>query len=228
LGVRDVLVSHHHEDHSGGSQRLQRAGLQVWAPPLALPYIQDGFPVQFYRRAVWGKPPRCQLQSLPPRWRDHQGREWVSLACPGHSPDMTCLWLPEKGWLFGADLYVARRVRYGRLEDRLAWEVSSLNQVLQLDWERFFCAHRGEVEQPRQSLIDKRDYFLELIDKVAQLFQRGYSQSQIQRQLLGREGMVRWLSGGHFCKSHLIWACLQVNADQFRLLSRGLTLQPES
>ena len=103
---------------------------------------------------------------------------------------------------------MASRVRYARKEDRLSLEIESLRRVLRLPFETLFCSHRGPVARGRQALQAKLDYLVGLRQQARDLFQQGRSPGQIQRQLLGREDHVGYLTGFHFCKSHLIRACL--------------------
>jgi len=207
--VENLLLTHHHEDHSGNARDLQQlTGCQLLAPALSLPLLRTGFPIQFYRRQVWGVPPRCQAQALPEVFEDPQGYRWQVIPTPGHADDMVCLFEASNAWLFSADLYVASRIRYGRKEDCIRQELESIRKVLDLPFEHLFCAHRGKVENGRQALQSKYDYLTDLRQRVIDLHHKGYSLRRIQRQLLGFEDHVSLLSGFHFCKSHLIRACL--------------------
>lgn len=209
--LETVLVTHHHEDHSGNGGRLQELyGARVLAPALSLPLLQSGFPIQFYRRQVWGVPPRWQAEALPDshEFQDGQGRNWQALPIPGHASDMVAYYLPQEGWLFSADLYVAAKVRYGKRDDRPDQEIDSLRRALQLPFEHLFCAHRGYVPNGRQALQAKLNYLTDLRGQCRELYRQGRSPREIQHKLLGREDHVSYLSGFHFCKSNLIRTCL--------------------
>lgn len=204
-----VLLTHHHEDHSGNAARLQaQYGARVLAPARSLPLLRSGFPIQFYRRQVWGVPPTLEAEALPAEFEDRHGVVWQTIPAPGHAEDMVCFFQPERGWLFSADLYVASRIKYGRPEDRLHQEIESLRRVLALPFGQLFCSHRGPVENGRQALSQKLDYLIGLREEAQSLRARGWSIAAIQRQLLGREDLVSYLSGFHFCKRNLIRACL--------------------
>jgi glyoxylase-like metal-dependent hydrolase (beta-lactamase superfamily II) len=211
--VENVLLTHHHEDHSGNAFPLQEKwGARVLAPALSLPLLRQGFPIQFYRRQVWGLPKPVIAEALECVWEDPGGYRWEVVPTPGHADDMVCLFERSQGWLFSADLYVATRVRYGRREDRLQLEIESLRRVLQLPFETLFCSHRGPVPNGRQALQGKLDYLVSLRQQACELQHQGHSLAQITRALLGREDHVSYLSGFHFCKSHLIRACLMAGA----------------
>lgn len=209
--VDTVLVTHHHEDHSGNAGYLrQEFGARILAPSLALNSLRYGFPMEFYRRVIWGVPPRVEpegLQDFVP-FEDASGNCWQVIPCPGHSPDMRCFLETREGWLFSADLYVASRVRYAPRGHRLDLELESLDRVLALSFTELFCAHRGHVAGGRQALRAKRDYLEELLARARDLRGRGYCLGEISRRLLGAEDYVSVLTGFHFCKANLLRACL--------------------
>lgn len=207
---RLLLLTHHHEDHSGNAHWLkERHGCRVLAPEIGRELLSQGFPIQFYRQAAWGVPPLLETEPLPPRLEDEGGCHWQTIPTPGHADDMVCLYEAERGWLFSADLYVAARVRYARPEDRITLEIASLRRVLELPFDRLFCAHRGPVENGHQALTKKLDYLVSLRQQVYELWSQGLSQSEIQQRLLGREDGMGHVSGFHFCKANMITACLQ-------------------
>ncbi|MBS2033937.1 MBL fold metallo-hydrolase [bacterium] len=210
--VETVLITHHHEDHSGNAGHLrQQFGARVLAPEEALAPLRDGFPIHFYRRVMWGVPPRVEAEGLKDfaRFEDASGNRWQAIPCPGHSPDMCSFLETREGWLFSADLYVASRVRYAPRGHRLDQEVESLDRVLALPFAELFCAHRGHVAGGRQALLAKRDYLAELLARAQDLRRRGYSVREISGRLLGAEDYVSLLTGFHFCKANLLRACLQ-------------------
>ena len=207
--METLLLTHHHEDHSGNAFAIQeRFGCAVWAPERSRQLLGEGFPIQFYRRAVWGVPPTVSTLALSTEFEDVDGHRWQVVETPGHADDMVCFYEPYQGWLFSADLYVASRIRYARPEDRLGLEIASLRKVLTLDFEQLFCSHRGAIQDGRRALARKLDYLVSLKEEVVGLHRTGMSVSAIQRRLLGREGVVAWLSGFHFCKRNLVIACL--------------------
>ena len=209
--VDTVLVTHHHEDHSGNAGYLkQQFGARILAPHSSLDCLSKGFPMQFYRRVIWGVPPRVEAEGVQDfaRFEDPSGNRWQVIPCPGHSPDMRCFLELREGWLFSADLYVASRVRYAPPGHRLDLEVESLERVLALPFTELFCAHRGHVAGGRQALRAKRDYLADLLGRARDLRGQGYTPAEITRRLLGAEDHVSLLTGFHFCKANLLRACL--------------------
>lgn len=203
--VTHVVLTHHHEDHGGNGARVQQqTGLPVLAPPGSAAFVENGFKVHLYRRIVWGRPLRFSPQPLAGSLLLNDREPVLPIDAPGHSPDMTCFLLPERGWLFSGDLYISSRPKFLRRDENPRQEIESLRRVLERDFDVVFCAHRGIVEHGRQALQDKLDFYLELQQRISELRQQGKSIRQITRELLGREEVLSWLTAFHFSKRNLI------------------------
>lgn len=208
--VGRVLVTHHHEDHSGNLAAIDRA----WSPELLSPAeglepLESGYPVQLYRRLIWGKPPRVRSAAVPERLELDGNLSLVRLPTPGHSPDSTCYLVPERGWLFTGDLYIAARLRYLRQDENVGQHMFSLRRALEEDFEVLLCSHRGVVERGREALQRKLDYLVSLCEQARALAQEGKRPSEITRRLLGAEDHMALLTRGHFRKRNLIESCLE-------------------
>ncbi len=208
--TRRVVVTHHHEDHAGNLARLARlAGVeQTLAPAASLAPLAEGFELQPYRRVIWGRPPRARPAALAAAVELEEGGALEAVPMPGHSPDMTCLLAASRGVLFGADLYVARRQRYLRADERFGGILASLRRARGLDFDTLLCSHRGVVEDAHRRLGEKLAYFEELQGRALELAGRGWPVGRITRRLLGREGPVALASGLHYSKRNLILGCL--------------------
>jgi glyoxylase-like metal-dependent hydrolase (beta-lactamase superfamily II) len=207
--VRQVVVTHHHEDHGGNLAPIQRCfASPIYSPRLALAALRTGFPLRPYQRLFWGRPERVRAQPLPPVVPLGDGRVLEAIAAPGHSADMTCFLEPQRGWLFAGDLYVAGRVRLLRQDEDLGAEIASLRRVLGCDFETMFCAHRGVVAAGKAALRRKLDFLESLCEQAIGLRRQGRSRREITSLLLGREGLMTLVTGFHFSKQNLIAACL--------------------
>ena len=207
--IERVLITHHHEDHSGNGARIGRElNRPVLAPPSGVDLLADGFALRMYQRIVWGSPDRFRPQAAPTEIELEGGGRLRAIHTPGHSADMTCYLEPDRGWLFTGDLYIAARVRFLRADEQLDPEIASLRLVSKLDFETVFCAHRGRVDDGRAAVLRKLDFLEELRGKVRRLHDEGRSVAEISRMLLGRETLISWFTGHHFSKRNLIQACL--------------------
>jgi len=208
--VRQVVVTHYHEDHGGNLAPIRRAfAAPVFAPSLGLAELASGFPQRPYQRLFWGRPERVEARELPLRVQLDGGGALEAIPAAGHSADMTCLLERERGWLFTGDLYIAARTRLLRQDEDLGAEIASLRRVLELDFDTVFCAHRGVLGAGKAALRRKLDFLDSLCQQVADLRGQGRSRDEITRLLLGREGLMALLTGYHFSKRNLIAGCLR-------------------
>jgi glyoxylase-like metal-dependent hydrolase (beta-lactamase superfamily II) len=208
--VRQVVVTHHHEDHGGNLAPIRRAfAVPLLAPRQGLGELASSFPLRLYQRLFWGRPEPVQAQELPPRVPLDGGGALEAIPASGHSADMTCLLERERGWLFAGDLYIAAKTRLLRQDEDLRAEVASLRRVLCCDFDTLFCAHRGVMTDGKTALRRKLDFLESLCEQVADLHREGRSLPEITRLLLGREGLMTLVTGFHFSKRNLIAACLQ-------------------
>lgn len=207
--IARVLVTHHHEDHSGNGAFIRdELNIPVMAPEKSLKYLAEGYPVHLYRRIIWGMPRNYQAVPIPEIVELDNHLTLRVLPMPGHSPDMNCFWIPERGWLFTADLYISSHPQYCRKDDITAGEIESLRHILSYDFNTVFCAHRGIVKNGREAIREKLDYLEWLRTEIQRLYGEGKSIKEIRNVLLGREKSVSWISFFHFSKKNMILSLL--------------------
>jgi glyoxylase-like metal-dependent hydrolase (beta-lactamase superfamily II) len=207
--IQQVMITHHHEDHSGNGARLQRemdAG--VYLPASGVDLMRRGFPLRPYQHVIWGAPERFVPQPVPSEIELENQLTLRSLATPGHSPDMTCYLEPHRSWLFTGDLYIASKPRFMRVDENVDDEIESLRRVLDMEFGTLFCAHRGIVADGPEAIRAKLDYLVSLRERVRELRREGRSISEITRLLLGREKLMSFITLFHFSKRNLVRACL--------------------
>ncbi len=133
----------------------------------------------------------------------------VPLATPGHSADHHVYHEPDRDLVFAADLYIGRRVQVARSDEKVALLIESLKKVRELKPRAMFCAHRGRIARPVEALETKIAWMEELVGRALELARQGMEAKQIRLQLLGREGPIRYVSAGEYCKQNLIDSALQ-------------------
>ncbi|MCP4655736.1 MAG: MBL fold metallo-hydrolase [bacterium] len=213
--VSRVLVTHHHEDHSGNLAAIRELlDPEIFAPPAAVALLAEGFPLRLYQHLFWGRPRRVRPEPVPDVLEIDQGRSLQALPTPGHSADMTCYLEPERGWLFTGDLFIARRSRYLREDEDLPALVASLRRVLDLDFATVFCGHRGVVPAGKEALRAKLVFLETFCERVQELRGEGRNVAEITRILLGGKNLPDRFTGSHFSKRNLIKACLTMERDQ--------------
>ena len=201
LGGRTVdalLVTHHHEDHSGGAALLlARRGLAPHIHASGVGLLARGYPIQLYRRLVWGRPRHVEARPLPPVV-DTGGVRLEVVETPGHSPDHVCFYDRSRGWLFTGDLFLGERQRYLREDEDLEQIIASLRVATALPLERVFCAHRGPLREGPAALRRRLDHLTSVRDQARDLMARGVPDAEVARRVVGPEGPLTWISGGRF------------------------------
>lgn len=213
--VRQLFLSHHHEDHSGNAARISEwCQLMPYAPQQAIDKFTNGYPTPLLQKLIWGSPMAVHTQPLPEQAEVEGYGRLQPIHTPGHAKDLHCFYLPERGWLFSGDLYIAQSVRMLRKDEKLDQIMTSIAKVLKLDFEVLFCPHRGVVEEGKQALTDKLNRMLALCQRAKALHQQGYDEKEVIRVILGPEEMLTYLSGFNFSKRHLIRQAIALD-DRF-------------
>ncbi|WP_028112707.1 MBL fold metallo-hydrolase [Ferrimonas kyonanensis] len=209
---RQLLLTHHHEDHSGNAARIaQRFGLTPLAPELGRAKLASGYRTPPIQRFIWGRPYPVQTEPLPERIRLISGDTLTAVATPGHAKDLTCFHWPERGWLFSGDLYISKSLRYLRADEELQLLMHSIHKVLQLEFEVVFCPHRGVVEQGHQALSEKLENLKQLCHQARHLRQQGLDEQEMVRRLLGPEDWLAKVSFYNISKGNLVRQAARVS-----------------
>mgnify|MGYP000586446736 CR=1 FL=1 len=209
--VSQLLLTHYHEDHSGNSANIAAlTGVTPTAPKQSIQPLRNGFSIQSYRRFFWGPADKVEAQPLSEQILIN-GREPIqAIATPGHTPDLTCYLLPERGWLFSGDMYISSQIKLLAREEDLPALIKSTRRLLDQEFDTLLCPHRGIVTEGKQALQTKYQNLQTLVGEAQHLLQAGYSVKAITHRLLGKEPAMSFITGFHFSKQRLIQACLTV------------------
>jgi glyoxylase-like metal-dependent hydrolase (beta-lactamase superfamily II) len=209
--VNQLLLTHHHEDHSGNAGRIAKLfELTPKAPSLSQAKLANGYATPLIQKIIWGNPQKTASEALAEREYLSDGSQIIPVHTPGHAKDLTCYLLPEQGYFFSGDLYIARNLKLLRSDENLPQLVGSLRKAISLDFKILFCPHGGIFENGKEMLTTKLNNILALCEKAQQLEQQGLALETITLKLLGPEDMVGKLSRGNFSKMNLIKQCSQV------------------
>ncbi|MBA4073022.1 MAG: hypothetical protein C0497_14485, partial [Gemmatimonas sp.] len=187
------LVTHFHEDHSGGVAAVARAGVPVWMDARTASRVRQPAPIGFYRRYTWGSPSPVGAFTpfTPPGSLE-------CIATPGHSDDHHAVWDRETGALFGGDLFIGVKVRSSHASEQPRTLVRSLRRVIALGPQRLFDAHRGLVDNPVALLTAKADWLEQAIASIDALIAEGLDDTAIARCVLGHDWVSHAFTGGDY------------------------------
>jgi glyoxylase-like metal-dependent hydrolase (beta-lactamase superfamily II) len=209
LDIKTLLITHHHEDHSGNANRISKLKkLLPYAPALGQEKLAKGYPTPLLQKLIWGSPLKVQTQTLPETLTINQGSpsqaEVIAIPTPGHAKDLTCLFFPELKYLFSGDMYISKSLKYLRSDENLEQLISSLEKLIALDFDILFCPHRGIVEQGKLALEEKRENLLNLCRQSQELMAQGLGEIEIVNKLLGPEDRLAKISKFNISKGNLI------------------------
>jgi len=209
--VRQLILTHHHEDHAGNAARIADLyGITPKAPIEGRDKLEKGYRVPIVQRMIWGAPIPVKTDPLPNRIQVSSGEEIIPVFTPGHAKDLHVLHVPEKGWLFSGDLYIARAIRYLRSDEDLPLLMDSIRKALKLDFNLIFCPHRGLVEDGKTKLREKLQNMVTLCEKSQDLQKAGTPLETIVKEVLGPEDAMARFTGFNFSKRNLIKGALDV------------------
>ena len=209
--VRQLLLTHHHEDHSGNAQRIaDQFKIMPKAPRLSQQKLANGYPTPMVQKIIWGNPKKTKSQPLAETEYLSDGSVIQPVHTPGHAKDLTCYLLPKQSYFFSGDLFIARNLKLLRSDEDLPLLINSLRKAVALDFETMFCPHGGIFTNGKEMLSTKLNNILALCEQAQTLSKEGFEIDQITLKLLGPEGAVGKLSGGNFSKLNMIKECLRV------------------
>ncbi len=211
LVIEQVVNTHHHEDHAGNNPVIkQELGITPKIHPLGIDELgRLRGEMQAYRRLIWGNINGEEASPLETDEVYTDKHLFKIIHTPGHSPEHICLFEPKYGWLFTGDMFINERVKVMRPEESLEEFLSSLKKLIELDARVLYCSH-GRIERhPASALRTKLSFYEELIERSKELYSKGLSPIQIRLRLLGKEGMFKIMTLGHYTKQHLIDKALE-------------------
>jgi len=205
-----LLLTHHHEDHSGNAALAKRElGVEVLAPPLAIPKLARGFAILPYQHLAWGLMPPVEARPVPALVEGERAT-LRPIHTPGHSKDHTVYLETERGWLFSGDLYLGDRIKVFRSDERIEQQIESLRAVLGEEFDTLLCAHRPQLSDGRAHLRAKLAFLEDFVGQVARLRAGGDDEQAILRRLKGRRDTWFWLiSGGNVSFANMVRSALR-------------------
>jgi glyoxylase-like metal-dependent hydrolase (beta-lactamase superfamily II) len=197
--VGGAVLTHAHEDHSGGVPALAALGIPVHCADSTDAAMRAPERVGMYRRLIWGT--RRRLTIAVPRFTH---ADLTLVPTPGHSADHHVVWDAERETVFGGDLFIGVKMRLAHYDEDVRGQVPMLRRVAALRPRRFFDAHRGALRDPVAQLTAKAEWMTETIGRIEDLVGRGWSDDAIRRAVLGPEDLTGVSSFGNYSRRNFV------------------------
>lgn len=207
--VDQVIITHHHEDHTGNAGFVQqRRQLPVYMHPKYIADCTQKADYPLYRKIFWGSRPPFQAKPISDSFASRTA-QWKVIETPGHADDHIAFLNTETGQLFSGDLYVYDKVKVVLRNENLPLLIQSIQKVLTYDFSEMYCSHAGYIQDGRAALQRKLDHLLEMQYKILRLHQEGYTIEQIHKIIYPKKYPITFFSSGEWDSIHVIRSFIQ-------------------
>lgn len=207
--ISKVLLTHHHEDHSGNIRVIKNMKkVPVYGHPLTAEKLRKGFNILPYQIYTWGKAETVEIESLPPEIEGKRFR-FLPVHTPGHSKDHTVFLEKEQGWLFSGDFFLGPRIKYFRADENIKDTIESLKKVLQYDFELLFCSLNPQKQNGKMRLQKKLEYLENVYGQVEVMVQKGYDEKTIIKHFGENVKLIKYITLGNVSRANMIRSAIR-------------------
>lgn len=207
LGIKAVLLTHYHEDHSGGAHLFkERFDAEVFAPRNSLEILSKPPEIPAYRQMVWGQPKPVAASPLKGK-TEFDGVTVVTFETPGHSFDHVSFLTDN--FMFIGDLVTNPRPVITMMEEDSLRLIDSLKTVVALDFETAYGGHGVWDKSGTKVILNN---MVELKQKIQMLSRSGLNVEEILREFFvntpKRVLLMEEMSGGEWSRRNLVESIL--------------------
>ena len=199
-----VVITHHHEDHTGNAGYLQRKyGLPIFMRTELIALCREKADYPLYRQIFWGRREPFLAEPIPDTLMSRKF-SWEVIHTPGHAVDHIALFNKDTGQLFTGDLYCGERTRIILREESIATIIESIKKVLSYDFTDVYCSHLGYVKDGRNALERKLTYLQGLQGKILNFYQEGKTIKEITKLVFPKKYPIEWISLGEWSAENIV------------------------
>lgn len=203
-----VIITHHHEDHTGGARWIQdHKRVPIYIHPLLMDICREKGNYPLYRQVVWGKRDSFSPEPLISPIETKNGK-WEAIHTPGHAKDHYSFLNREEGILFSGDIYVNPRPKLMLSFESVPTIIGSLEKLLSYDFSHLYCSHTGYHKNGREVLQRKLDYLRSMRDQIIYLYNKGLTVKEIQEKLMPKKHPLIYVSNHEWDYSYFITSVL--------------------
>lgn len=207
--LEKCVITHHHEDHTGLASWLQQhKQIPIYMHGTGVEICKKPGDHPLYRSLFWGERPAFQAEKIPQTFESNH-YQWEVIHTPGHADDHIALYLPEKGWLFGGDVYVNTQPKSMYRFESVEKLIESLETLLSYDFDTYFCAHYGVLANGKKLLAKKLAYLVRVQEEILLLHEKGLSNKQIRQEMFPKRHMMHYVSFFENSPMHFIRSAIQ-------------------
>ena len=213
--VAAVLLTHHHEDHSGNIAAIKAAyNLPIMGHPLTAMKMRVPYKIFPYQHLMWGTTTPVSLDPFPKVF-ELKNLSFTAIHTPGHSKDHTVFLETRHGWLFSGDLYLGDQIKYFRADEKIDDQIRSLKHILTVDFGALFCAHRPRPENGKRHLQLKLQYLEDFFGSVSLLADQGMPPAAIMRELkLKEDWLIKLICFGNVSMKNMVRSVMAASERQ--------------
>lgn len=205
--LKQVFITHHHEDHSGNINPIStQFKVPIYGSLCCSELVQGQVATSLPQRLFWGTPvftdrvqPFDQSRLSTPKY------DFDLIPIPGHAEDQVALFEPKQGWLFSADAFVSPQIKYFMKKESMAQQIQSLKKMASLDFDVLLCCHSPVVKGGKALIEQKINYLEQYYAAVVYYYKKGQSPRQILKSIGAKERWFQYFfSGGNMCAVNMV------------------------
>lgn len=221
------ILTHSHEDHSGGAHMLQQElDIPIYADKSAIPSLKKEYTYPQYRQMTWGeKRLPVKAKEVPETVTSDSGRYTFKIfPIPGHAPDQFALLEDDQEWAFVADgVQPKYRMLFGKNSD-IQEDIAVIYDSIKKLYKRTEGMNALKIFTSSRGIFTGRDFLQEKLSEIKSLHKKVHNvydelseeyeeedrlMRKVLKQSLGRESVVGKLTGGDLSKMNLVKSLLQ-------------------